>query len=202
MRYAVRCVGITALVIWGLGTGVGAFPAPLHQNQQPSDSLVEAARLAREQQKRAPKASVVWTNDNLPNSTGDISIVGPPPVAKSSAAQPPAKSAGPTTAQDKTKMASAQAQTKRDLHAAKVQLKSLKTDLNILQRRYDLDATQYYGTPDYASHQQGHAKLDGEKVRIAAKQKTVDAAQKKVADLEKQMKTLVEQAKTAPVPQS
>src|SRR5579863_2999262 len=40
------------------------------------DPLVEAARKAREAQKNAPKASAVFTNDNIPATPGAVSVVG------------------------------------------------------------------------------------------------------------------------------
>ena len=54
------------------------------QSSQPS--VADAARKAREQQKSQPKPAKVFTDDDVPNLKGVISVVGsqpaPPPAAK------------------------------------------------------------------------------------------------------------------------
>ncbi|MFZ3244148.1 MAG: hypothetical protein WA185_03655 [Candidatus Acidiferrales bacterium] len=170
--------------------------------QQTGQSLADAARKAKEQQKQAPKAKVVWTNDNLPTSA-TVSVVGQPQqgnAADAAQAQPAEEAGTAPTSDDANDLAKATA----ELADAQKDVESLKTDLDIAQREYKLDSDQYYGTPDYAADQQGQAKLDTEKSEMAAKQEALEAAQKKVDELQKKVDELNEKLKAtaSPTPNS
>ncbi|MGB9242205.1 MAG: hypothetical protein WCC03_02550 [Candidatus Acidiferrales bacterium] len=71
-----------------------------------------------------------------------------------------------------------------DLAAAKAQLQTAKADLDILQRKFNLDSQTYYGKPDYAADKEGAAAIDAEKGQVEAKQQEVADAQMKVDQLE------------------
>ncbi|MHB8753887.1 MAG: hypothetical protein ACYC92_02875 [Candidatus Acidiferrales bacterium] len=210
MEYAARCASGAALIILGLGTAMGARAArPLlnaqgqQSDQQSGQSVAEAARKAREQQKNAPKAKTVWTNDNIPNSPGELSVVGKAPAASAASSSENAPAAGNANASsnaDKEKIAQERAKASSELDEAQQRLRSLKTDLSILQQEYNLDSAQLYSTPDYTKNQRGQAKVDAEKTAMAAKQDEVNAAQKKVDDLAKQMKSLGGKVEAAPAP--
>ncbi len=197
MRHAMRFANIAAVLVLVPGISSAIFAAAPQSSQRPSQSVAEAARKTKEQQKDAPKAKTVWTNDNIPSAPNEVSVVGQPPSAPSSNETPPAN-ASASSAADQEKVAAERAKVSSDLDDAKKQLDSVKTDLDIAQRRYNLDAAQLYSTPDYSTNQQGQAKVDAEKAAIATKQQAVDAAQKKVDDLEKQLKALGETAKPTP----
>jgi hypothetical protein len=192
----IRCIAATILL--GLFATAAAWAAP--QQTQQDQSVAEAARKAREQQKEAPKAKVTWTNDNIPTTPGGVSVVGQPSAAA------PASNAGNETEERPAAQSASSgnetpsgdaAQIQSELQDAKKQLDDAKQDLDILQRKYTLDAAQYYGTPNYSDDQKGQAMLNGEKTQIAAKQQAVGAAQKKVDDLEKQLQALNAQQKSA-----
>ena len=76
-----------------------------------------------------------------------------------------------------------------DLKATKAQLESLKTDLDIAQRKYALDGQTYLSNPNYTD-KSGAQALDDEKEQIAAKQQEIAEAQKKVDDLQAQADAL------------
>jgi len=206
MKYAVRCASGAALIIMGLGTAAAARaarPLPNKLGQQSSQSVAEAARKAKEKEKNAPKAKTVWTNDNIPNSPGEVSIVGQAPAASAASSSENASAAGNASAAssaDKEKIAKERAKATRELEDARQQLRSLKTDLSILQQEYNLDSSQLYSTPDYTKNEQGQAKVDAEKTAMAAKQDEVNAAQKKVDDLAAQLKLLGGRVEAAPAP--
>jgi hypothetical protein len=71
-----------------------------------------------------------------------------------------------------------------DLAAAKTQLQAAKADLDILQRKFNLDSQTYYGKPDYAADKEGAASIDAEKAQVEAKQQEVADAQMKVDQIE------------------
>lgn len=206
MKHAMRCANIAALIIFVQGISFSGFAAAPQSSQQSSQSVAAAARKAQEKEKDAPKAKTVWTNDNIPNTPGGVSVVGPPASSSSSAAAtstepaPASANANALTEADKEKLAPERAKALSDLEDARKQLDSVKTDLDIAQREYDLDSAQFYSTPDYSKDQQGQAKVDAEKSVIATKQQAVDAAQKKVDDLEKLLKSLGGEEKPAPPP--
>ena len=215
MKYAARCASGAALIILGMGTAAGARaarplpngwsgePAGQQTSQQSGQSVAEAARKAKEKEKNAPKAKTVWTNDNIPNSPGEVSIVGQAPAASAASSSENAPAAGNASAAssaDKEKLAKERAKAASELDEAQQRLRSLKTDLGILQQEYNLDSSQLYSTPDYTKNEQGQAKVDAEKTAMAAKQDEVNAAQKKVDDLAKQVKALGGKAEAAPAP--
>lgn len=204
MKHAMRCANIAALLIFVPGISSAGFAAAPQSSQQPGQSVAAAARKAQEKEKEAPKAKTVWTNDNIPNTPGGLSVVGPPasssPSTAATSAEPTPGPANVPTEADKEKLAPERAKALSDLEDARKQLDSVKTDLDIAQREYNLDSAQLYSTPDYSKDQQGQAKVDAEKAAIASKQQAVDTAQKKVDDLEKLLKSLGGEGKPAPPP--
>ncbi|HXT74087.1 MAG TPA: hypothetical protein VN785_09570 [Candidatus Angelobacter sp.] len=204
MKHAMRCANIAALLIFVPGISSAGFAAAPQSSQQSSQSVATAARKAQQKEKEAPKSKTVWTNDNIPNTPGGLSVVGQlassstSTAATSAESAPAAANANAPTEGDKEKLAPERAKALSDLEAARKQLDSVKTDLDIAQREYSLDSAQLYSTPDYSKDQQGQAKVDAEKAAIATKQQAVDAAQKKVDDLEKLLKSLGGEEKAAP----
>jgi len=172
-----------------------AAPSAAVNGRQQNDPVADAARRAENAKKTAPSNQPVWTNDNIPKTPGAISIVGTvqPAAADSasanSAASAPAKT--PAAADKSAKPAASdtekQAAVKSDLDAAKIELNTVTTDLDILTRKQTLDSASYYGKPDYASDTDGAAQLKDEQDAVDAKKQEVADAQKKVDDLQSQL---------------
>jgi hypothetical protein len=190
------------LAKWGLAillaSPIAIVPAVSAQSQdsaqgQQQDALAAAARRAREEKKDQPKAAKVWDNDNIPSSPGTVSVVG-----DSSQSGAASSDQGDQSAQSQDQAASSadsneQAQPANDkdkaakaaeVDADQQQLKSLKTDLDIAQRKLVLDQQMYYGKPDYSSDKAGAAALKDEQDQIAAKQQEIDDLQKKIDALQ------------------
>ncbi len=188
-----------ATVIFGICAFLAGLPA-VAKAQQTNQSLADAARKLKEQQKQAPKAKMVWTNDNLPTSA-TVSVVGQPQQGNAASAiqsQSTEETGTSSTSDDANDLAKATA----ELADAQKDLDSLKADLDIAQREYKLDSDQYYGTPNYAADQRGQAKLDAEKSQVTAKQQALEAAQKKVDELQKEIDSLNDKLKSTPNPSS
>jgi hypothetical protein len=181
---------------WGLGIllvlPAGVVAAQQQSTQQaPVDPVVEAARHAREQKKDEAKAPHVWTNDDVPKTNG-VSVVGETPAdaATDDSANPPAAPAGAgkgdanVAGADKGTGAESTAALAADLAAAKEQLKSAQTDLDILQRKYALDQQTYLSNPDHDNDAAAASALKDEEDQIAEKKQAVADAQKKVDDLQ------------------
>jgi hypothetical protein len=184
----IACSGL--LVLLALPVGMASA-----QQQQQADSIAEAARRSREQKKEQAKPVRVWDNDSMPKSPGDVNVVGPSaPNSDPSGSSPAANvqsargaaEAGATKSGEKSGKDVKALQA--SLAAAKDQLQTLKTELNLLQRKYNLDSQMYYGKPNYAADTDGAAKLVDEKGEIDSKQQGVDAAQKRVDQLEAELK--------------
>ena len=189
----IACSGL--LVLLALPVGMASAQQQQQPPQQQADSLAEAARRSREQKKEQTKPARVWDNDTMPTKPGGVNVVGPSSPSSDASGNPPAANvqvAGGAAEAGATKSGSKSASDVKALQAslaaAKDQLQALKADLDILQRKYNLDSQMYYGKPNYAADTDGAAKLADEKSLIDAKQLEVDAAQKKVSQLEEELK--------------
>jgi len=187
--------GLLTLLLAPLGTALAQpqqAPAPSDQQQAPS--LGDVARAAREQKKAETKTPKVWNNENIAEASGQISVVGQAPGTEAAPEKPAAAEGQPPAAPEKEKAAGAAAESKdvleKQLADAKDQLAGLKTDLDILLRKYTLDRQMYYSKPDYASDKAGAAALDDEKNQVDSKQQEVNQAQQKVDELQQKLDAL------------
>jgi hypothetical protein len=173
--------GLAILLLSPLGTAIAQQQEQqIPQPAQPQhESLGDAARRSQDQKKDQPKPVKVWTNDNIPTATGNISIIGQTTDSTSD------NSAPAQTPPPNPKVAAAQrAASEAELSAAKDKLLSLKTDLDIMQRKFTLDDQMYRGKPDYSSDKAGAAAMKDEKDQVDAKMQDVEDAQRKVDELQ------------------
>jgi len=182
----IACSGLLVLLTLPVG-----MASAQQQPQQQTDSIADAARRSREQKKEQAKPAKVWDNDTMPRKPGGVNVVGQsapsstPPAANAQAAGGAPEAGAAKSSEKSAKDVKA---LQASIAAAKEQLQSVKTELDILQRKYNLDSQMYYGKPNYAADANGAAKLADEKSQIDAKQQEVDAAQKKVSQLEEELK--------------
>jgi hypothetical protein len=164
--------------------------------REQQDPLAAAARRAQEEKKQQPKAAKVWTNDNIPSTPGNISVVGETGSAQGDATETKVDQNGTGTTENRGSESGddRKAALQKELDTAKEQLQGIKTDLDILSRKHVLDQQMYYGKPDFASDTEGAARLKNEETEIASKKQDVDAAQKKVDDLTAKLKELEDEA--------
>lgn len=192
MKIAPWSLGILLILPVGFAAGQSQTPAPPQQQdaQSSSTSLAIAAKRAREAKKDDQKPARVWDNDTVPKAGAQISVVGETPAVTDTD-----NSAAVTTADSHPNIANSPAKSggednralKSQLADAKEKLSTIKTDLDLLERTYTLDAQMYYGKPDYSSDTEGAAKLKAEQEQIAAKQQEMDDEQKKIDDLEAEL---------------
>jgi hypothetical protein len=199
---------------WGLGIllvmPLGVVAGQQQSSQQaPADPVAEAARRAREQKKDEAKAPHVWNNDDIPKTNG-VSVVGETPAAGADAsagdapngANPPAAPGAAANGDAAAAPAQGAVPEKTgaiaaELSAANEHLKSLKTDLDIAQRKYALDQQTYLSNPDHASDNAGATALKDEEDQIAAKQQEVADAQKKLDEIQARLAASAPPAPTA-----
>ncbi len=166
--------GIGLLLILPSGIAAGQQADQQTAQQPASNSLAEASRRARDQKKDQAKSTHVWNEDNIPKTEG-VSVVG----------QTSGTAAAPTTSAGTPAAASAPAPENlaainAELDGAREHLQSLKTDLDIAQRKYGLDQQMYLSKPEYKNDKEGAAQLTSEQTQITALQTEIAEAQKKV----------------------
>jgi len=172
---------------WGAALLAGVLCAgPAMAQQEPS--VAEAARRARLEKERAPKAVKVWTNDNLPSGPGAASAVGGGAPAAAPSAGGGEVTAGAAAASPE--QAKELADTEKELAGVKQRLATARTDLELLGRDYDLQRQQFYSNPGYAGDSAGKARLDALEAQRNSKQQEVQQLQQDQAALEDKLKTL------------
>jgi hypothetical protein len=67
--------------------------------------------------------------------------------------------------------------------ALKEKIKDAQSDLDLLQREYQLDQDSFYSSPDYAKNTSGKEKLDAMKQQITNKQQELDQLKARLAAL-------------------
>jgi hypothetical protein len=147
------------------------------------DPIVEAAKQAQERKKDQAKAAKVWDNDNIPSKPGEVSVIGESPAPADASPTADSSAAAPV----ETRPAPTRAELEANVRDARQRLLTMKTDLDILQRTYDLDNQMYMSKPDYASDKEGAAKMADEKAQVDAKRQEIADLEKKVQDLEGKM---------------
>jgi hypothetical protein len=177
MKIARWSIGLLLILPFGLPAGQqGDQPT----TQQPSSSsLVDAARRSRELKKEQPKAVRVWNDDNVPKTDG-VSVVGQTPAPAGASASAGGNNPGAAPAPVPENLTGVAA----ELDAAKEHLKSLQTDLDILQRKSALDEQMYLSKPEYENDKEAAAGLKSEQDKVAALQAEIVEEQKKVDQLQ------------------
>jgi hypothetical protein len=165
------------------------LPAAVFAQSQDSQSVAEAARRARAQKKTTDKpATKVIDDDTLVVKKGDVqSATAEVPKMPGSADAPAQTASGDTSAnapgtQNASDDEKARALLKQRV-ALKEKIKDAQSDLDLLQREFQLDQDAFYSSPDYANNTSGKAKLDAMKQQIADKQQELDRLKTELAAL-------------------
>ena len=160
-------------------------PARTQPAQQ--DSVVEAARRAHEGKKDA-KAGKIYTNEDITQLKGDVSVVGPSPAAAAPAATD--KNAGTANAagsEDQTPKD--EASWRKKFADARKTLADDSKELDILQREFNLKQQQFYSDPNVALREQNSRKdLDDTQAKIDAKKADVEKDGQAISDLQEALR--------------
>ncbi len=155
------------------------------QTQAPQkQSLAEAARKVREKEKAAPKAAMVFTNDNIPTSGGGVSVVGAQPA--------PAKESGKESTAESNAAApknNDEAMWRKKFADARQKVAQDEQELSIMQRELGELNLQYYPDPTKALKQSvDRSDIIKKTNAIAAKQKELEADKQALSTLEDQLR--------------
>jgi hypothetical protein len=165
------------------------LPVTAVAQSQDSQSVAEAARKARAKKKNSEKPAKVITDDTLDVKKGDVqsAVAEEPriPGSQETSAQPNAEGSanapaqGPRNASDGEKVRT----TLKERVALKEKIKDAQSDLDLLQREYQLDQDSYYSKVDYDKDTAGKDKLDAEKQQISEKQQELEKLKAQLAAL-------------------
>jgi hypothetical protein len=165
------------------------LPVTAVAQSQDSQSVAEAARKARAKKKNSEKPAKVITDDTLDVKKGDVqsAVAEEPriPGSQETPAQPGAENSanapaqGPRNASGDEKVRA----TLKERVALKEKIKDAQSDLDLLQREYQLDQDSYYSKVDYAKDTAGKDKLDAEKQQISDKQQEIEKLKAQLAAL-------------------
>jgi hypothetical protein len=162
-----------------------AWRAQDSQTAQPS--LAEAARKAKEQRKIEPKSGKVFTDDDVANLKGGISVVGTEPTPPAAAAAATPAPAGGKIAPEPVKN---EAYWRKRFADARRALADDSKELDVLQREFNLKQTQFYSNPNVALREQYSRKdLDDTQAEINAKKQDVDKDNQAISNLQDELRT-------------
>ncbi len=165
-----------------------ASARPQDSQDQPAESVADAARHAREQRKASTKSTKVITDEDIESkkvkpgaeglnvgapakldtqapSPGAVAAAEAADQAPDSAAKEPAKKAGEDPA----------------IAEMKEQVARVAKDLDLLQRELALDQDEYYSKPGYSSDKDGKTKLDGEQRQVNDKKQELEGLKTRLA---------------------
>ncbi len=189
--------GTTALML-GLQVQVhAAFP-------QSAISVAEAARKNREQKKDQKPVAKVYTNEDLPNLKGSVSVVGSVPAAPPAAStdarpadgtapagvatgdKPGAEAAAVTAPAPPVKD---EAYWRAAFADARKKLADDTKEADVLQREFNLKQQQYYSDPNQALREQNTRKdLNDTQAQIDTKNADVAKDKAAIANLEDELR--------------
>jgi chromosome segregation ATPase len=172
------------LTILGL---VLLLAVPAAAQEQKEDSVAEAARKAREKKKQVPKATKVFTNDNMPASSGSVSVIGAVTAPTPEGGEKTAKT---SAAGDAEKEGPSEEVTwRRRFAEIRTKIRQAEKEIDILQREFNLVQQQYYSDPNQALREQLERKEIGERrKKIEDKQAEIKQLQQQLVDLEEELR--------------
>jgi hypothetical protein len=170
--------------------------APARQQE----SVAEAARQARAKEKGEEKPAKVYTNDNITEVKGVVSVVGPSPAspqegqpAKGTATAKPDGKAAAATSGAAAKPAAkppekGESYWRQKFADARRTLADDGKELDILQREYNLKQQQYYSNPNVAMQQQyNRSDLNKSLQQINAKKQDVEKDKQAISNLQDEL---------------
>lgn len=198
-----RFVSLTAVLLIAGSISLAHGQESAATAGSPSDSLGDAARKARAQRKEPSKPAKVFTNEDMGNLKGTISVIGnePPQTAGTDKTAPKNEEKKPATGADaKTTNGAEVKDAKKDqakdepywrakFAGARKTLAGDTKELDILQREFNLKQEQYSQDPNWAMHEQNsRADLNKTQSEIDAKKQDIEKDRQALSDLEDELR--------------
>jgi HAMP domain-containing protein len=187
-----RCIPLRLAILVLLAATL--LPAAAFAQSQDTQSVAEAARRVRAQKKNAEKPAKVITDETLDVKKGDVQSATAEqlriPGTPDASAQPATGASNPQSGASANPPASSNASDDEKARALlkkrvplKEKIKDAQSDLDLLQREFQLDQETFYSSPDYANNPSGKAKLDAMKQQISDKQQEIERLKTELAAL-------------------
>ena len=162
------------------------LPAAAFAQSQDTQSVAEAARRSRGQKKNSVKPVKVITEETLDVKKGDVQSATAEqlriPGTPETPAQPAAGAANANAPGSKNPSEDDKGRAAlKERVALKEKIKDAQSDLELLQREYQLDQDSIYSSPDYTKNSSGNEKLAALKQRISDKQQELDQLRARLA---------------------
>ena len=153
-----------------------------------AQSLGEAARRVRAQKRKQPKATRVYTTDDMP-STGRLSTAA---VATEAKAKPGEKAKeGEKGEPEEGKKSRADLEKEYRERAGKLRenLSLEERKLEVLQREFNMASVQFYSDPNAALREQNtRGELNARQQELEQQKAAIAAARKAITDLEEELR--------------
>lgn len=188
-----KLIHLAAVLFLSGGISIArAQDAPATSSTSQSTSLGDAARKARAQKKDSGKPPKVFTNDDVGDLKGAISVIGNEP-APASRADTTAEKTDDKKAANGADAKKGQAQDesawRAKFAAARRTLADDSKELDILQREFNLKQEQFYQDPTAALKEQySRDDLNKTQSQIEAKKQDVEKDKQALSDLEDQLR--------------
>jgi len=155
-----------------------------------TDSVADAARKARAEKAKEPSKSIkVFTDEDVPNLKGVVSVVGAQPEADAAKTADATAAAKPAATAAVAAPANDEATWRARFAEARKKLSDDAKELDILQRELNLKQQQYYSDPNVALHQQNNRDdLKNDQAQIDVKKEAVDKDKQAISDLEEELR--------------
>ena len=174
----------TLRIVLPVALSATLLPAVAFAQSQDTQSVAEAARRARAQKKNSEKPTKVITDENLNVKKGDVQSAAAEQLRIPGSPETPAQPAGgAANAPAQSSKTSSQDDARKERAALKEKMKETLSDLDLLQREYQLDQDSFYSSPDYAKNTAGKQKLDALKQQISDKHQELEQLRAKLAAL-------------------
>ena len=174
----------TLRIVLPVALSATLLPAVAFAQSQDTQSVAEAARRARAQKKNSEKPTKVITDENLNVKKGDVQSAAAEQLRIPGSPEMPAQPAGgAANAPAQSSKTSSEDDARKERAALKEKMKETLSDLDLLQREYQLDQDSFYSSPDYAKNTAGKQKLDALKQQISDKHQELEQLRAKLAAL-------------------
>ena len=174
----------TLRIVLPVALSATLLPAVAFAQSQDTQSVAEAARRARAQKKNSEKPTKVITDENLNVKKGDVQSAAAEQLRIPGSPETPAQPAGgAANAPAQSSKTSSEDDARKERAALKEKMKETLSDLDLLQREYQLDQDSFYSSPDYAKNTAGKQKLDALKQQITDKHQELEQLRAKLAAL-------------------
>ncbi len=174
----------TLRIVLPVALSATLLPAVAFAQSQDTQSVAEAARRARAQKKNSEKPTKVITDENLNVKKGDVQSAAAEQLRIPGSPETPAQPAGgAANAPAQSSKTSSEDDARKERAALKEKMKETLSDLDLLQREYQLDQDSFYSSPDYAKNTAGKQKLDALKQQITDKHQELEQLKAKLAAL-------------------